>query len=473
MIDVLIIGAGPAGLALACDLRRRNISVRIVDRLGERVTASKGKGLQPRTLEVFDDLGLIAEVLDKGCEYPPIAVYNGPNIVKEQRLTPIREATEAVPYPNVIMLPQWITEDVLTARLGELGGSIERNIDFQELSQAPDHVRVTVSGPGGTEIIEARYVVGADGGRSAVRKALDIALVGDTPILDGMLVGDVRADGISRDHWHMWMPSPREMVLLCPLPSTDAFQYVALVPGDAEIETTLEAMQGTIDARSGGAAPKLRDPSWISLYRPNIRMAARFRDGRAFLIGDAAHVHPPTGGQGLNTSVQDAYNLGWKLAAVLSGEDATLLDTYEEERQRVAASMLGLSESLYRRGLKGDESAMQRGDDEQQLLLNYRGSSLAAPAGTETDLQPGDRMPDASLETGSGEATSLFNLMRGPEAVTLSVTAEGSGLAIRIKRDGSNDDRRYSSGGTSLAGLAGHEVRIRPDGYIRSITKLG
>lgn len=185
LVDVLIVGAGPAGLTLACDLQRRGVSFRLIEQLNMPVIASKGKGLQPRTLEVFHDLGIIDEVLEAGGVYPPIRYYKADKVLDEKRMMEIHEPSEEVPYPNTIMLPQWKTESVLTDRLKALGGTIERGCSFESLTQTEEKVTVTLGTGGQREDITARYVVAADGGRSGVRKALGISLSGETPDLPG------------------------------------------------------------------------------------------------------------------------------------------------------------------------------------------------------------------------------------------------------------------------------------------------
>jgi 2-polyprenyl-6-methoxyphenol hydroxylase-like FAD-dependent oxidoreductase len=163
-----------------------------------------------------------------------------------------------------------------------------------------------------------------------------------------MLVGDVQVDVLDRDHWHSWPKHKDGWVALCPLPSTNSFQFQAQIPPDEPDEPSLARFQQIIDERTSMPAIRLHDATWLSLYRANVRMVDRYRVGRIFLAGDAAHVHSPAGGQGMNTGMQDAYNLGWKLNAVLSEAPASLLDTYEEERLPIAAWLLGATTRLHR-----------------------------------------------------------------------------------------------------------------------------
>ncbi|MFG1707487.1 FAD-dependent monooxygenase [Nonomuraea sp. M3C6] len=355
MTHVLIVGSGPTGLTLAIELARRGVDLRIVEKSPEPPAGVRGKGLQPRTLEVFDDLGVIDEILATGREYPDLRSYQGDQVVWEGRMDEIREPSAAVPYPNLIMQPQWRTERILRDRLAALGHRVEFGAEVTGFEQDDEGVTVTLSSG---ESVRCGYLVGADGGRSAVRKGLGVGFAGETFESERMLLADIRTGDLDRDHWHVWGSMEKQVMYftICPLPATDVFQLVA--PGD-----------GDLVALVAEHAPHVRidEIVWRSEYRVNIRMAERFRVGRVFLAGDAAHVHSPAGGQGLNTGVQDAYNLGWKLAI---GSEA-LLETYEDERMAVAEHVLGLSTRLYR------EADAQRGDNTNQLDLAYLGSPLS------------------------------------------------------------------------------------------------
>jgi 2-polyprenyl-6-methoxyphenol hydroxylase-like FAD-dependent oxidoreductase len=337
--DVLVAGAGPTGLTLAYDLARRGVAVRIVDRAPEFPHGSRGKGLSPRSLEVLDDLGVVGQLLTSGVTHLPHRKYRGAQVVAETDPGDGRVSTPDVPYPTGLLIPQWRVEQALRERLAEFGVAVESGAELGDFSEDADGVTATVAGTR----IQARYLVGCDGGRSTVRRGLGLRLHGETPDVQLMAVGDVGVEGLGRDAWHQWFADDGA-IMLCPLPGTDVFQVQAsheLAPDGTPLEPTLETFQRTFDRVAGIPGVRLHDLTWRSSYRVNIRMVDRLRVGRVLLAGDAAHVHPIAGGLGMNSGIQDAYNLGWKLGLVLSGEATPdLLDTYDEERLPIASWLL-------------------------------------------------------------------------------------------------------------------------------------
>lgn len=400
---VAIAGAGPTGLTLAIDLARRSVPIRIFEASAKPFEGSRGKGIQPRTLEIFEDLGVISEILAAGALYPKLRTHFGPFSIRAGSLGTTLPATEEIPYPNLWMVPQSRTESILRDRLRTFGVEVEFGKSLTAFTQNEAGVNVTLSTG---EVIDARYLAGCDGGRSTVRKTLGLELEGETIDEPLMLVADVEIEGLDRTDWHLWPLAKGGVIALCPLPNTSLFQFTAKASAASDIE-------GTILRATGHKVLRI---AWSSTYQPAVRMVNRYRVGRVFLAGDAAHVHPPTGGQGLNTGVQDAYNLGWKLA---SGGPESLLDTYESERLPIAAAVLGLSKRLLK------TRSIKRGDATNQLALHYRSSPLStgAPLGK---LHPGDRMPDARLADG----TRLFDHMRGPHGFEYT-TPEGTKILIR------------------------------------------
>ncbi|MBF6334139.1 FAD-dependent monooxygenase [Nocardia transvalensis] len=470
-LPVLIAGAGPTGLTLACELARRGISVRLVDKAPALFPGSRGKGLQPRTLEVFDDLGVIDAVLASGAPFPEFRMYRGTSVqwtrTVQQMLGVARpDPEQGVPYPDVWLLPQWRTDEILRDRFVELGGRIEFATELVDVGQDDRGVTATLSHGGTIERVRARYLVGADGGRSTVRKTLGVGFEGETFETERTLIGDVRADGLTGTYCHILTTGDvTDRFSLWSLPGTDYYQFVATVAADEVPDLELAAVQKLLDERSGRSDIVLSDLRWISLYRVNVRMVDRFRVGRVFLAGDAAHAHSSASGQGLNTSVQDAYNLGWKLAAVLGGAPGELLDTYEAERFPVAAEVLGVSTRLHHRNFR-EAPAEEQEPDIFQLRLNYRGGPLAVDVRDHPGaLRAGDRAPDARC----GDVR-LFDLFRGPHVTLLGFGTDPADLArpfgdrVRAYRiDNSAEARR------NYDVAPGTLVLVRPDGYIGAI----
>jgi 2-polyprenyl-6-methoxyphenol hydroxylase-like FAD-dependent oxidoreductase len=408
-MDVLIAGAGPTGLTLAIELQRRGVPHRIVEASPQPFEGSRGKGLQPRTLEVLDDLGVLDRFLAAGALYPPLRIHRPDGQEVDWRMDEVHRPTPDVPYPNGLMVPQFRTGQLLTDRLIELGGRVEYGVGVTTLTQDEHGVHVTLTTG---ETVTARYLVGADGGRSTVRKAIGAGFEGETHETHTMLIADVRLTGLSRDAWHIW-PGPdgqTQKLAICPLPHTDLWQVYAPLAGSMTDVVAEVAPQVT-----------LTDINWTSQWRANIRMVDRYRAGNVFLAGDAAHVHSPAGGQGLNTGIQDAYNLGWKLA----GGDDKLLDTYEAERLPVAAAVLGLSSRLHAKQIEGAGDAMRRDDPVlRQLSLNYRNGPLAVDhRGEPGAVRAGDRAPDAP-----GNGMRVFDMLRGPHWTLLALDAPAISL---------------------------------------------
>ena len=424
LTQVLIVGAGPAGLVLGCELERRGIHCVIAEKDAQPFAGSRGKGLQPRTQEVLEDLGVLDDVRAFGGLYPALQVHQGGQVVFEGRMDPLRGATPDVPYPNVWMLPQWRTGEILRARLAELGGSVWHGAEIVSVTQDADRVKAVVRAGSQDLVVAANYLVGADGGHSLVRRELGIGFAGQTREEQRMIVADVRADGISRDWWHVWNADGAGFRLgMCPLAGTDTFQLTAPIPVCSPApDLTRPGLQRIADEAAGPGRVTITDVSWTSVYRTNIRMAQRFRAGRAFLVGDAAHVHSPAGGQGLNTSIQDAYNLGWKLTAVLRGAPASLLDSYEAERLPVAADVLGITTKLHAKAVDDDPDAHRRDDPElRQLNLGYRESPLSREyRSVPSTVRAGDRAPDAPGHDAGGKTTRLFDLIHGGRTTLLA-----------------------------------------------------
>ena len=486
-LAVLVVGAGPAGLVLALELARRNIAVRIIEARPEPLLASRAKGLQPRTLEIFDDLCLVDQVLEDGGAFPPWRSYDGPQLLWAKSIWTLLDRNQPVatpdrPYPATWMIPQWRTEDILRTALSDQGVAVEFRSEFLYSEERADGITAFVRAAGTEETIACRYLVGADGAGSAVRKSLGIAYPGEASADELYIVADVRADALAPGFWMNWAPDGDESqrLSLCPLPHSEYFQLVAPMPPDQTLpELSLASLQALFDARTGRGDIALSDARWIVSHRPNPRLVEAMRDGPVFLVGDAAHSPPTLPGQGLNLSIQDAYNLGWKLAAVIGGANPDLLDSYQDERRPIAAAVLGvLVSELIAKGMS-PEAAQERQrrirDDIFHLDHDYRDSALnGAPRQAAGAVAAGDRAPDGLITDMAGRVVRLFDLLRGPHLTMLNFVsgptdpaaaiAPAPGLrVVVILPSAANHVIRKTYG---VAGAAPAYLLIRPDGYV-------
>src|SRR5208282_2674851 len=299
--DVLICGAGAAGLTLAIDLARRGVAFRLIEKMEDPFRGSRGKGIQPRSLEVFEDLGIVDRLVAAGGLYPPQRVYRDDGSYEDSAMIENRDPTPAEPYRSPLMLPQFLTEGVMRARLAEFGHYPEFGRELTGVAQDAEGVTARIAGPIGEETVRVRYLVGSDGGRSFVRQVLEIGFPGET-LGARAVVADVILEGLSRDAWHRF--NTRSMgheIMLCPLAGTDMFQVQGPIPLEGDVDLSAEGLTEMVATRTGRPDIVIRSVSWASAFNMHARLADRYRVGRVFLTGDAAHAHPPTGGQGLNT----------------------------------------------------------------------------------------------------------------------------------------------------------------------------
>ncbi|MFI7601845.1 FAD-dependent monooxygenase [Actinoplanes sp. NPDC049681] len=445
-MDVLIVGAGPTGLTLACDLARQGIDFRIVEQHPEPPAGSRAFGIKPQTLAVFDDLGIAPTIAAEAALGRRQRFHLGPRRLFDLDLRPAR-ATIEQPYPNLLMLPQWRTEAVLRDRLAELGGKVEFGTTVTAVELRPDGVTATLDD---TETVSARYLVGADGGRSTVRRELGIEFTGRTDTARAMLA-DARLDGLDPALGvHLWTTAGGHMIAARPVQDGGLWQVVVSLP--AGTEAGPDTLHDALATRAGRPDVRVTDVAWLSEWRYNLRMASRYRRGRAFLAGDAAHVHSPAGGHGMNTGVQDAYNLGWKLGLVLRGAvPGSLLDTYEAERMPVARAILADSDRQFGRlrGARIPRPLLARMMKVNLVRLHRRARNdhPVYPPGPLIGAGGGQPAPDGRTPTGA----RLFDLFRGSHFSVLAPHAV-PGLDsdfVRVHRTGS---------------AAAYTI-VRPDGY--------
>ncbi|KAJ7847756.1 FAD binding domain-containing protein [Mycena olivaceomarginata] len=452
--SVLIAGAGPAGLILGISLLKNGVAVRLIDRESKHRVGSRGAGIQPRTLESYDILGVLPEILKRAdpelCRRRMYELPGGTKVIKELPVVEYVEPTPGMPHTNPVTLGQDLHEEILHGYLAELGGTVEFDTVLGSFDQLPDHVvaQLVKARPDGTEATESAkfdWLVGADGVHSVVRKQLGLSFVGETKEEDYVLVGDIDVvnKSLDRKFWHYWIP-PSQMLILRPGAGTSwrmAFtgapeHWKKTLPTRDEFVEEFYAVTGRRDIKFGAA-------TWLSSFRPSMRMVDKFGVGRVFVVGDAAHCHSPTGGQGLNSSVQDSINLGWKLALVATGRaPATLLDSYSTERLPIIAEMLKLTTSLYEQtaatagtgDVGGWTTAFKRGGALSMLGVNTRGSTIvlvddehaaaeggAYAAAAPGRVQAGYRAPDAPGLVGADETTTRLFDVFGPAAHTVLV----------------------------------------------------
>jgi 2-polyprenyl-6-methoxyphenol hydroxylase-like FAD-dependent oxidoreductase len=471
--DILISGAGAAGLTLAIDLARRGIPFLLIDQAPAPFAGSRGKGIQPRTLEIFEALEVADRMIAAGGPYPVQRHYRADGGHDDEVAVQSVAATPSEPYGQPLMLPQALTEGILRARLAELGHAPHYAHTLSGFEQDDCGVTARVQRVGGEIEVRARYLIGADGGRSFVRKTLEIDFPGEA-LNARAVVADLTLSGLTRDAWHRWGKGANQ-ISLCPLQGTQLFQLQMPIPLEGEFDLSDAGIAAAITARTGRTDIVVDAVHWRSDYAMSARLAERYRVGRIFLAGDAAHVHPPTGGQGLNTSVQDAWNLGWKLAAVLHGADAALLDTYEAERREVAAAMLGMSTRLLDAARAGD---LRRGREQQQLDLGYPDSSLSLDERDDNaPLRAGYRAPDAPLTGAGGQPRRLFSLLNSGEWIMLRYEADTPAVfnarrGLRIVTVGEHGELRDHANHLREAyGLRPGDIALlRPDGYLAALT---
>lgn len=265
--DVLICGAGAAGLTLAIDLARRGVSFRLIEKMAEPFPGSRGKGIQPRTQEVFEDLGILDKVVAAGGIYPPMRDYRDDGSFVERDIAERSEPTPAEPYHIPLMIPQFLTERIMRDRLTELGCRVEFGCELIAFEQDAQGVTVRLAGANGGETVRVRYLIGADGGRSFVRHALGVTFPGKTLGIRAM-VADVVLTGFERDVWHRFNDDDMQrMVGICPLAGTDLFQIQAPVPLDGEIDLSTEGLEQMIGERTGRDDIHVHSVTWASWKR--------------------------------------------------------------------------------------------------------------------------------------------------------------------------------------------------------------
>jgi len=480
---VLIAGAGPVGLTLAMALKRLGVDVRVADEAAARTDKSKALVIWPRTLELLDIQGCAQTFVDAG--HPVV----GARILAERKLlVEVRLDTARSTYRSALMIAQSQTERLLEEQLAGLCMQVERQVALESFAEDEAGVTATLRhADGREESMRAAYLIGCDGAHSAVRHGLGAQFEGDTLPSDWILA-DLSLDGaIARDEIMVcW--APEGVLVLFPI-SGDRFRVIAdIAPGGQEAAPPrLEAVQTLLDER-GPSGLRAHDPIWMSNFHINERKVKSYRKGRVFLCGDAAHVHSPAGGQGMNTGMQDAFNLAWKLAMVWHDQAASaLLDSYSPERSAIGAQVLRNAGNLTKLAILQNPilqeirnlavgalgripSLRQRLVDQMtEVDLNYRGHGLTVnppPRGASHRPAGGERAPDVATAGATG--SHLHDLLRTGRFAVLSVGASPltlpeslQAIAVAAHAQATPD---YDSG---------HIYLIRPDAYVMVSCKDG
>src|SRR6266487_629831 len=433
-LDVLVVGAGPTGLALAAQLRAHGAGVRVVDRQADRVHESRALAIQPRTLEVLSGLGISRTLLERGNQAVQMRLHLGTRTVRAGLFD---IGIQDTAYPFLLFLSQAETERVLLDHLAAAGVAVERRVELAAFTAGQHQVTCTLRHHDGrTEQASARYLVGCDGARSTVRDLAGIGFAGGS-YPQTFVLADLEADGdVQRDTVHVYVREAG-MLFLFPLGSPATWRLLGMAPdggaaavrpgpggdgsGRRAADPSLRDVQALADRFTGGSV-SLRDPVWLTTFQLQHRQAARYRAGRVFLAGDAAHVHSPAGAQGMNTGIQDAWNLGWKLALATRGvAEEALLDSYDAERRPVGSFVVRFTDRAFAistftnpliralrtrvvprvlpLALRLDRALAYGFRTISQLGISYRHSPAVqegrpAPAG---GPRAGDRLPDARI----------------------------------------------------------------------------
>ncbi|MDX1623527.1 MAG: FAD-dependent monooxygenase [Gemmatimonadota bacterium] len=478
-MDLLIVGAGPTGLAAGIEAARHGLTFRIVDRRAGPSVHSKALGVMPRTLEVFDDWGIAGRAVEQGWVGRKGNLHVDGGRIAELRLDGIES-----PYPNLLVLAQSETERLMIDRLAAGGVVVEREVEAADLREENGSIHATLRRDGGEERVQARWMIGADGAHSTARHAVGLPFEG-AEYPEEFVLADVAIEwGLAGGEFHAFF-SGSDLLVAIPMGKESVYRLIATRrPGEETGEDPdLEEFERIV-AEVARVEARLSRPEWMARFRLHRRMVPRFRSGCVFLAGDAAHIHSPIGAQGMNTGIQDAHNLVWKMALVSRGlAGSSLLDTYDAERRPIAERVLrwtdvafriAMGQSVPARLARRVLPALALGFEPvvarlrravSQIAISYDDSPIVAEgegASFRGGPSPGARAPDVRLrETGGGSERRLFELLRGPRHVALGFLPE------RLERLGGRADPLLVDFRGRLASALGGAARVhwilRPD----------
>ncbi|MCU1586034.1 MAG: monooxygenase [Microbacteriaceae bacterium] len=503
LVDVLIVGAGPTGLALAAALNANGVSFRIVDKAPDAVHESRALGIQARTLEVLSPLEVTPHLVEAGDSAVSLSMHFAKGTFG---LRLFESGVDETAYPFLLFLSQARTEEILIERLETVGVSVERGVELSTVERGAEFVQSFLLAGASGLTVRSRFVVGCDGAHSSVRHAARIGFVGGS-FDQTFLIADLEADNLEHGRVHVFL-AEEGVMLFFPLGSPATWRVLAMVPAGERVEhPTVQTVQATI-GRYTTDPITVRDPVWLTTFSVQSRLADRFRAGRVFLAGDAAHIHSPAGAQGMNTGIQDAVNLGWKLGLVCRGQASdVLLDSYELERLPVARSVIRTTNRAFRVAIsRRPLTAFVRSRVVSrvvpvvlriplvrkigfrlisQLSIRYRNSPLSVEGTPRLGRGPrsGNRVPDSPIIVAGRPTTvhrslspSAFQLLcfgpleswAGHESVDapwsnlIRVAMVGSDAAPGVWTDPTRSvQRRFGLRGSDVA-----HFLIRPDGYI-------
>jgi 2-polyprenyl-6-methoxyphenol hydroxylase-like FAD-dependent oxidoreductase len=471
--DVLVAGAGPVGLAMAVGLARYGVSVRIVDKAGQRTDKSKALVLWSRTLELLDSVGCSQSLIDTGCKVSAVSIVEGSKQIAHVTLDGV-----ASPHPYALMLPQSDTERLLDEHLNHLGVQVERNVELTKFAAYADQVVSTLRHVNGSEeTVETAWLIGCDGAHSTVRHQLRMDFVGDT-MPSNWILADVHLSNVPWQQeiviaWH----ADGVLAIFPIVPGR--YRIIADIGDTQRSDPTLAEVQAILDQRGPGGIVA-SEPVWLAGFGINERKVADYRAGRVFLAGDAAHIHSPAGGQGMNTGIQDACNLAWKLALVHRGSCAAepLLGSYSLERSEVGklvleatgrATAIGLITGDFKQSIRNHIASLIFGlspirktiaEVLTELSIGYPHSPLSV-GGRSGHGSPaaGERAPIRPGETPVGTgSTPRFALFADDDGAASEIVSRYSGILDP------NIRKPFHEGGLWL---------VRPDGYTALATARG
>lgn len=474
--QVLIVGAGPVGLTMAAELARYGVAVRIVDKSAERTDKSKALVLWSRTLELLERAGCSEQFVAAGHKVLAANIIAG-----EQRIGHVDFDTVESPYPYALMLPQCDTERLLEEHLASLGVRVERRTEAVEFTNSPEGVTTVLrDAAGNSETLHTDWLLGCDGAHSTVRKGLGMSFLGNT-LESGWILADIHLKGYPfpeseiATYWH------EEGVLVSFPISPGRFRIIAnveLPESGRPTDPTLEEVQAIMDRRGPGGMTA-SDPIWLAAFRINERKVESYREGRCFVAGDAAHVHSPAGGQGMNTGMQDAINLAWKLALVCRRTCAEkLLESYSTERSAIGHQVLtaagrltavavmknrtGQSVRNFLGHLMFGLSPVRRAlaNTMTEVSIGYAESPLNGPSAFwVSGPGPGDRVSPIAehIPIGAGSRPRFALFAEAGHAVEELVSQHADLLEPEARPP-------MASGGIRL---------VRPDGYVACVARSG